>query len=49
VRKAAPYVFHSQTTSTCETCLEPVPAKVILENERVYTSSAAAATACKRP
>ncbi|GHC95034.1 radical SAM protein [Novosphingobium pokkalii] len=36
VRKAAPYVFHSQTTSLCETCLEPVPAKVILEDERVY-------------
>ena len=35
-RKAAPYVFHSQTTSLCETCLEPVPAKVILEGERVY-------------
>ena len=29
-------MFHSQTTSLCETCLEPVPAKVILENERVY-------------
>ncbi|MFD2781419.1 radical SAM protein [Novosphingobium pokkalii] len=36
MRKAAPYVFHSQTTSLCETCLEPVPAKVILEDERVY-------------
>jgi len=29
-------VFHSQTTSLCETCLEPVPAKVIIEDERVY-------------
>lgn len=29
-------MFHSQTTSLCETCLEPVPAKVILEDERVY-------------
>ncbi|NMN86375.1 MULTISPECIES: radical SAM protein [unclassified Novosphingobium] len=36
VRKVAPYVFHSQTTSLCETCLEPVPAKVIIEGERVY-------------
>lgn len=36
-RKAAPYIFHSQTTSLCETCLEPVPAKVIIEDdERVY-------------
>lgn len=35
-RKAAPYVFHGQTTSLCETCLEPVPAKVILEDECVW-------------
>lgn len=35
-RKAAPYVFHSQTTSLCETCLEPVPAKVIIEDECVW-------------
>ncbi|MEW9853761.1 radical SAM protein [Novosphingobium sp. M1R2S20] len=35
-RKVAPYVFHSQTTSLCAECLEPVPAKVILEDERVY-------------
>ena len=35
-RKAAPYVFHSQTTSLCETCLTPVPAKVILEDECVW-------------
>jgi uncharacterized radical SAM superfamily Fe-S cluster-containing enzyme len=25
-----------QTTSLCETCLEPVPAKVIIEGENVY-------------
>jgi len=30
-RKAAPYVFHGQTTSLCETCLEPVAAKIIIE------------------
>lgn len=35
-RKAAPYIFHSQTTSLCETCLELVPAKVIIEEGRVY-------------
>lgn len=35
-RKAAPYVFHDQTTSLCETCLEPVPAKVILQDDRIY-------------
>lgn len=35
-RKAAPYIFHSQTTSLCETCLETVPAKVILDEEGVH-------------
>lgn len=35
-RKAAPYIFHGQTTSLCETCLEPVPAKVILEDGCVW-------------
>ena len=35
-RKAAPYIFHGQTTSLCETCLEPVPAKIIIEDERVF-------------
>ena len=35
-RKAAPYIFHGQTTSLCETCLELVPAKVIIEDERVF-------------
>ena len=29
-------MFHSQTTSLCETCLETVPAKVIIEDECVY-------------
>ena len=29
-RKSAPYVFHGQTTSLCETCLEPVPAKLVV-------------------
>ncbi|MEO7688705.1 MAG: radical SAM protein [Sphingomonas sp.] len=35
-RKAAPYIFHGQTTSLCETCLVPVPAKVIIEGELVF-------------
>ena len=35
-RKTAPYIFHGQTTSLCETCLETVPAKVIIEDEQVY-------------
>jgi len=35
-RKPAPYIFHGQTTSLCETCLVPVPAKVIIEDEAVY-------------
>lgn len=29
-------MFHSQTTSLCETCLEPVPAKVIIEDANVF-------------
>jgi 7,8-dihydro-6-hydroxymethylpterin dimethyltransferase len=35
-RKSAPYIFHSQTTSLCETCLVPVPAKVIIEDGCVW-------------
>lgn len=35
-RKVAPYLFHGQTTSLCETCLEPVTAKVIIEDECVF-------------
>ena len=35
-RKAAPYLFHSQTTSLCETCLEPVPTKVVIEDACVW-------------
>lgn len=35
-RKAAPYIFHGQITSLCETCLEPVPAKVTIEEGEVY-------------
>lgn len=35
-RKTAPYLFHGQTSSLCETCLEVVPAKIIIEEESVY-------------
>jgi uncharacterized radical SAM superfamily Fe-S cluster-containing enzyme len=35
-RKTANYIFHGQTTSLCETCLEPVPAKIIIEDGRVF-------------
>jgi len=35
-RKSAPYIFHGQTTSLCETCLVPVPAKVIIEDDLVF-------------
>ena len=35
-RKSASYLFHGQTTSLCETCLEPVPAKVIIEENDVF-------------
>src|SRR3982750_559467 len=35
-RKAAHYLFHGQTTSLCETCLELVPAKIIIEDNEVF-------------
>jgi hypothetical protein len=35
-RKSAPYIFFSQTTSLCETCLALVPAKVTVEEDAVY-------------
>jgi len=35
-RKKAPYVFYGQTTSTCETCLRPVPAKIVVEDNEVF-------------
>src|SRR3954453_13430248 len=35
-RKAAHYIFHGQTSSLCETCLEVVPAKIIIEGEQVF-------------
>jgi hypothetical protein len=35
-RKSAPYIFHGETTSLCETCLRRVPAKVIVEGSDVF-------------
>ena len=35
-RKAAPYLFYDQTTSLCAECLEPVPAKVLIEQGCVW-------------
>src|SRR3954471_4100895 len=35
-RKAAHYLFNGQTSSLCETCLEVVPAKIIIEDEQVF-------------
>lgn len=35
-RKSAPYIFHGQTSSLCETCLEVVPAKIIIEDDGVH-------------
>jgi hypothetical protein len=35
-RKAANYLFHGQTQSLCETCLDLVPAKIIIEDDKVY-------------
>ncbi|MFM9862721.1 MAG: radical SAM protein [Micropepsaceae bacterium] len=36
IRKAAPYLFHAQTTSLCETCLKLVPAKILIEGDDVF-------------
>ncbi len=35
-RDAKPYLFYGQTTSLCETCLELVPAKIIVEDDVVF-------------
>lgn len=36
IRKSANYLFYGQTTSLCETCLAPVPAKILIDGENVY-------------
>ncbi|WP_174279976.1 radical SAM protein [Sphingomonas bacterium] len=35
-RGVAPYLFYGETTSLCETCLTPVPAKIIVEGDLVF-------------
>lgn len=35
-RKVAPYIFLGQTTSLCATCHELVPAKIIVEDDKVF-------------
>ncbi len=35
-RGPAPYLFFGQTTSLCETCLQPVPTKILVEGDHVF-------------
>lgn len=35
-RKVAPYRYHGETRSLCETCLLPVPAKILIEGQNVF-------------
>ena len=35
-RNAAPYLYYGQTTSLCEHCLAPVPAKIQVQGDQVY-------------
>ncbi|MDH5178997.1 MAG: radical SAM protein [Gammaproteobacteria bacterium] len=35
-RYAAPYVFYGETVSLCETCLERVPAKILIQDQAVW-------------
>lgn len=35
-RRSRPYVFHGQTTSLCDVCLELVPAKICIEGDNVF-------------
>ncbi len=36
LRRAAPYLFYGETTSLCETCLAPVPTKILIEGDNVF-------------
>jgi len=36
VRSLKPYIFYGQTTSLCETCLDLVPTKVLIEGDNVF-------------
>lgn len=35
-RKVASYIFEGQTTSLCDVCLAPVPAKIIREDDNIF-------------
>jgi uncharacterized radical SAM superfamily Fe-S cluster-containing enzyme len=35
-RRSRPYLFHGQTTSLCETCLTLVPAKILIQDDKVF-------------
>ena len=35
-RKQTPYIFYGETTSVCEECLHPVPAKILIEGNDVF-------------
>jgi uncharacterized radical SAM superfamily Fe-S cluster-containing enzyme len=35
-REVAPYLFHGQTTSLCEVCYGLVPAKILIEDDKVF-------------
>jgi uncharacterized radical SAM superfamily Fe-S cluster-containing enzyme len=35
-RKSAPYLYHGETRSLCETCLLPVTAKILIEGDDVF-------------
>ena len=36
MRSLKPYIFYGQTTSLCETCLDLVPAKILIEDDDVF-------------
>jgi uncharacterized radical SAM superfamily Fe-S cluster-containing enzyme len=36
LRKQTPYIFYGETTSLCEDCLMPVPAKILIEGGEVF-------------
>jgi uncharacterized radical SAM superfamily Fe-S cluster-containing enzyme len=36
MRSLKPYIFYGQTTSLCETCLDLVPAKILIEGDDVF-------------
>lgn len=36
IRKIAPYLFHGQTVSLCDLCFAPVPAKILIEDDKVF-------------